>query len=259
MSKILFESHDIDEDSELAQWKNSTLNEYCFGTEPKNSLKFFAEKSKKKKIAKKLLEIDTPLTKIDLSKANSRISVKKLLEEKIKNYIKKPASKEKVLSFSEFIQTNEKILKPKLEDFEVGQTLGKGRFAEVKLARHKKTGYLVALKKISKMDLRLSRCERLVINEILIHLSLEHENIIKLYNYFQHGEDDIYLVLEAACEGSLYEVLKTEEGDRRKLTEKSVSQLAKQLLNALNYLHRRDIIHRDLKPENILINLVKKF
>lgn len=144
----------------------------------------------------------------------------------------------------------------KLEDFEMGQKLGEGRFGEVFLAKHKETGFLVAIKKISKMKIKMNRAESMIVNEILIHKSLHHPNIIKLYTHF-HDNEFIYYVLEVASEGSLFEIMKKKK-DRR-LAEKTVALLIKQLIQALEYMHGDFIIHRDLKPENILIHLVKFF
>ncbi|CAB1315348.1 unnamed protein product, partial [Coregonus sp. 'balchen'] len=40
--------------------------------------------------------------------------------------------------------------------------------------------------------------------------------------------------------------------DRGVYTEKDASQLVRQVLQAVNYLHENSIVHRDLKPENLL-------
>ena len=44
----------------------------------------------------------------------------------------------------------ETLRQPKLEDFELGESKGQGRFGKVYAAIHKKTGLVVALKKIKK-------------------------------------------------------------------------------------------------------------
>ena len=52
----------------------------------------------------------------------------------------------------------------------------------------------------------------------------------------------------------------TEYAEGEKLTKKFkssenyASQIIKQVLDALSYMHSKGVVHRDLKPENILVN-----
>lgn len=48
-----------------------------------------------------------------------------------------------------------KCIKPiKITDFELGKNLGKGKFGNVKLARHKKTGMVFSIKIINKLMIK---------------------------------------------------------------------------------------------------------
>lgn len=61
----------------------------------------------------------------------------------------------------------------------------------------KTTGRKYALKEIDKASIRKSRMEKQVANETKIMYSLDHENIIKLYNHFE-DEKNVYLLMEYA-------------------------------------------------------------
>lgn len=58
-------------------------------------------------------------------------------------------------------------------DFELGSSLGRGKFGRVHIAREKKTGYLVAIKTLFKSQIVKSRCERQVMREIEIQSHLK--------------------------------------------------------------------------------------
>jgi serine/threonine protein kinase len=94
-----------------------------------------------------------------------------------------------------------------LNDFEIGKRLGRGKFGRVYLAREKKSEFLVAIKVISKNQLKKSGVEHQVRREIEIQTHLDHENILKLYGFFWDARR-IYLILEYAPGGELYKELK---------------------------------------------------
>lgn len=59
--------------------------------------------------------------------------------------------------------------------------LGSGKFSVVYLAAHKKTGFLLAIKQISKEKVKKLNMIRQVTDEIKLHSCLSHPNIIKFY------------------------------------------------------------------------------
>lgn len=83
--------------------------------------------------------------------------------------------------------------------------------------------------------------------EIAIHSSIQHPNIVDFYAAFE-DEQRIYLVLEFAAGGDLFDIVKLKGG---RIIESEVALLViKPYLAALAYLHSKGIIHRDIKPEN---------
>ena len=99
-----------------------------------------------------------------------------------------------------------KFKKFQIQDFEIGQLLGKGKFGNVYLALEKNIKYQVALKVMSKALIKRMSAEKLIVREINIHSFLNHKNIIKLFGFF-HDEHNIYLILEYANQGELYQEL----------------------------------------------------
>lgn len=94
------------------------------------------------------------------------------------------------------------------------------------------------------------RCQ--VQREVQIHLDLQHPNIIQLYAAFEDDEC-VYMVLELASEGDLFDVVKAEVGS--KFSEpRTVCEVILPLLGVISFLHKRGIVHRDIKPENLLMS-----
>ncbi|PIN11785.1 Mitogen-activated protein kinase kinase (MAP2K) [Handroanthus impetiginosus] len=81
--------------------------------------------------------------------------------------------------------------------------------------------------------------------EIQILRDVDNPNVVKCHNLFDHN-GEIQVLLEYMDKGSL-------EGTHIP-HEPSLSDLARQVLSGLYYLHKRKIVHRDIKPSNLLIN-----
>jgi len=136
-----------------------------------------------------------------------------------------------------------------LMDFEIGNRLGRGKFGKVYLARKRGDKYICALKVLWKKQLRKQNVEHQLRREIEIMANLRHPNILRLYGYF-HDEERVFLILEYAAGGELFNVLR----DKGKFSEEDTAKYIKDLASALNYCHSKHIIHRDIKPENLLLD-----
>ncbi|KAF2127293.1 Pkinase-domain-containing protein [Dothidotthia symphoricarpi CBS 119687] len=139
-----------------------------------------------------------------------------------------------------------------LVDFELGSSLGRGKFGRVYLARHVGTNYVCALKIVSKAQCASTEEETMIRRELEVHQNMSHKHILKLLSWF-HDEKSIYLVLEFAPGGSLFSRLtKQPEG---RFDEHTAAKYVAQMAEALRYMHKKNIMHRDVKPENILLGL----
>ncbi|VDD89279.1 unnamed protein product [Enterobius vermicularis] len=142
----------------------------------------------------------------------------------------------------------EKKLEWTLNDFEVGRSLGRGKFGNVYLAREAKSKFVVAMKILYKEQIEKHGVQQQLRREIEIQYHLRHPNILRLYGYF-HDESRVYLILEYASRGTLYAALMKE----KTFSPKASATYMYQLASALEYCHQKKVVHRDLKPENVLV------
>lgn len=124
--------------------------------------------------------------------------------------------------------------------------LGTGHFGTVYKCKHKKTGNIRAIKRIKKDNLNAKNIESLL-KDVEILKTLDHPNIIKVYEYFQ-DEAAIYIVTDLCSGGELFEHILKEKN----FSEKKAAILMRQILSAISYCHDRKLVHCDLKPENIM-------
>lgn len=121
--------------------------------------------------------------------------------------------------------------------------IGSGAGGTVYKVLHRPTGKIYALKVIygNHEDAVRNQMRR----EIQILADVDNPNVVRCHNLIDHN-GEIQVLLEYMDKGSL-------EGTHIP-HEPSLSDLARQVLCGLYYLHRRKIVHRDIKPSNLLIN-----
>jgi serine/threonine protein kinase len=129
------------------------------------------------------------------------------------------------------------------------QTLGVGAFGKVKLAEHKETGELFAIKCIQKSRLSAARQFERLQREIRILKMLRHPNVIQLHAVIE-TDSEIFLVMEHVAGGDLLDFINS----RGAMPEDQARDLVGQIMCGLQFCHSLGVAHRDLKPENILID-----
>ncbi|XP_027249312.1 sperm motility kinase X-like [Cricetulus griseus] len=125
------------------------------------------------------------------------------------------------------------------------RTVGKGNFAEVKLAYHLHTEVQVAVKVLqngTKNDVSRK-------TEIDMYKTLDHPYIIKLFHTI-NTKEYTYMVLEHAAGGDLVSYI----GRVGHLQEEQAQHIFTQLVCAVHYCHVNGIAHRDIKLDNILLD-----
>ncbi|XP_033244020.1 serine/threonine-protein kinase polo-like [Drosophila miranda] len=126
---------------------------------------------------------------------------------------------------------------------------GKGGFAKCYEIIDVKTDDVFAGKIVSKKLMIKHNQKEKTAQEITIHRSLNHPNIVKFHSYFEDVQN-IYIVLELCKKRSMMELHKR----RKSITEFECRYYIYQIIQGVKYLHDNRIIHRDLKLGNLFLN-----
>ncbi|CAJ0918227.1 5607_t:CDS:10 [Entrophospora sp. SA101] len=138
--------------------------------------------------------------------------------------------------------TNQQVI----NNYQLGDCLGKGAFGSVYRALNWETGEAVAVKKIKLSNIPKSDLN-FIMTEIDLLKNLNHPNIVK-YKGFVKTREFLFIILEYCENGSLHNICKK----FGKFPENLVAVYISQVLEGLLYLHEQGVIHRDIKGANIL-------
>jgi len=143
------------------------------------------------------------------------------------------------------------------DDFKQAEKVGEGTFGIVHKASHRKTGRLVALKRIlmrpEQEGFPITALREIKLLKLVCHPSVMSMAEIAVAPTTGSGEGD---------DGGIYMVFDFMDHDLTGLLESpevsfgaaQVKLYMKQLLSGLAYLHSVDILHRDIKGANLLIS-----
>ncbi|KAJ5073089.1 binding protein [Anaeramoeba ignava] len=145
-----------------------------------------------------------------------------------------------------------------INEFEQIKIIGDGTYGKVIKAREKKTGEIIALKKI-KVVQEKEGFPITALREIMILQKLDHKNIIKLKEIVtsrleeetRENLTEFYLVFEY-MDHDLVGLTNSPQIPNFSLPQ--IKCYFQQLLEALLYCHKKQIVHRDVKAANLLIN-----
>ena len=141
-----------------------------------------------------------------------------------------------------------------LGDYTIESKIGKGAFSEVFLVKKNGSDKLYASKRILKEALLNKKIKQYFNNELHILKSIDHPNIIKLYET-KETFNCYFLIFDYCNGGTLSNCLqKYKIMNKKPFPEDLVQYFMRQIVNGLRYLHNMKILHRDIKLDNILIN-----
>jgi len=131
--------------------------------------------------------------------------------------------------------------------YRIEDLLGQGGFGSVHKGRDQALEIPVAVKMLFDNSPDLVKLFQL---EAKILARLKHPNLPRVTDYFSEGNRH-FLVMDYIDGRDLQSIL---DGSGKYLDYIDVCRWMDQILNALDYIHKRDIVHRDVKPGNIRIN-----
>ena len=143
----------------------------------------------------------------------------------------------------------EKFIEGKNKTYVMSRTLGKGTFGKVKLAYNKdnkneKYACKILLKSNIKDEDDSIRCKR----EMDILKKMHHVNVVRTYEIVS-TDTTFYIFMDYCAKGELFNYIVK----KRHLSEEKSAFFYYQLVNGIEYIHKKGVCHRDLKPENLLL------
>ncbi|XP_036387340.1 caM kinase-like vesicle-associated, like [Megalops cyprinoides] len=131
------------------------------------------------------------------------------------------------------------------DKYEIGQVLRAKEFCELCLVKERQTDKVFVCKKFLKKDGRKVR--KAAKNEIMILKMVNHPNILQLIDTFETRKE-YFIIQELATGGDVFDWIL----DQGSYTERDASNVVRQVLEAVAYLHSLNIVHRNLKLENLM-------
>ncbi|XP_041103201.1 cyclin-dependent kinase 13-like isoform X2 [Polyodon spathula] len=145
-----------------------------------------------------------------------------------------------------------------VDKFEILGITGEGTYGQVYKAKDKDTAEMVALKKV-RLDNEKEGFPITAIREIKILRQLNHKSIINMKEIVTDKEDALDFKKD---KGAFYLVFEYMDHDLMGLLESGlvhfneshIKSFMRQLMEGLDYCHKKNFLHRDIKCSNILLN-----
>ncbi|XP_078544330.1 cyclin-dependent kinase 13 isoform X2 [Lissotriton helveticus] len=145
-----------------------------------------------------------------------------------------------------------------VDKFDIIGIIGEGTYGQVYKAKDKDKGEMVALKKV-RLDNEKEGFPITAIREIKILRQLTHQSIINMKEIVTDKEDAVDFKTD---KGAFYLVFEYMDHDLMGLLESGlvhfdenhIKSFMRQLMEGLDYCHKKNFLHRDIKCSNILLN-----
>lgn len=136
-----------------------------------------------------------------------------------------------------------------LQNYTFKNILGQGGMARVYLAENHKFNTPVAIKVLNKEFIHNDNIRKRFLSEARNLFKMNHPNIVRVTDMIE--EDDTVAFVMEYIEGK---TLKDYLEDKGKLSDKEITNLFAQMLEAVGYVHEQNLVHRDIKPSNFMLS-----
>ncbi len=125
--------------------------------------------------------------------------------------------------------------------------LGRGGMGTISSARQQRLRRVVALKQLRK-DRGQAVAQQHFTIEALLCASLEHPNIVPIYDLDTQADGELFLAMKLVEGQSWRQLLQAEPKALRRHLD-----ILLQLCNAVSFAHSRGVVHNDIKPANVML------
>jgi serine/threonine protein kinase len=134
--------------------------------------------------------------------------------------------------------------------YRLDRKIGQGGTGSIWLAQDDRLDRLVAIKFLfAHSPQHQERLARRVALEAKIAASIQHRNVVQIFDFGTHDSNIPYIVMEALSGFSLGEAF----DDNQSFSLDALIEIMSEVLRGLATVHDAGIVHRDLKPENIFL------